>query len=216
MRLRPGIIVAVVMWPSLAAALEHPPPLPEEAGCERWLGGAKANDPSIRLNLILCNRNGVASGHVQWSSLESGWNVREITGTITDTQVVLRDVRIVEEKPQPGWRFCTIDRWELTRNGNRLEGTYDSAACNDHATVWFDRMLDKAEGSKPPPKQPTVTPSPPSPPPPPRTRDDTGCRCNTTTPDLLAALFLLGAFRRGTKARGAARRSGRPRPLARI
>lgn len=200
MRLRTGIIVAVLAWPGIAVALEHPPPLPEEAGCERWLGGARANDPSVRLNLILCNRDGVASGHVQWSSLESGWNVREITGTITDAKVVLRDIRIVEEKPQPGWRFCTIDRWELTRNGNRLEGTYDSAACTDHATVWFELMLDKAEGSGGPevtPEPPAVTPpKPPRPTPPPAAKRDTGCRCNSATPDLLAVLLLVGAWRR--------------------
>src|SRR5262245_18131725 len=120
---------AALGFASSAHASEHPPLLPEEAGCERWLGGAAANDPDFRLNLILCVKDGVASGHVQWSSLNSGWNVRDIAGMVQGDTVLLHDTRITEEKPKPGWRFCTIEAWKLQRNGDRLEGSYDSAAC---------------------------------------------------------------------------------------
>jgi hypothetical protein len=159
-----------------AHALEHPPVLDPETGCERWLGGASGNDPSLRLNLRLCGEGSGVHGEVQWSSQTSGWNVREVRGEWSGDALTLRDVRIVEERPEPGWRFCTIDRWSLRRRGDRLEGTYDSAACSDHANVWLDRMADEArrpEGAGPPPppseassmETPAPSPSPSVPPP---------------------------------------------------
>jgi hypothetical protein len=196
--MRALLVGIVVLVPRVADALEHPPLLEAGEGCEKWLGGASGNDASIRLNMILCVKDGAATGYVQWSSLVSGWNVREIVGTVNGARVELRDTRIKEERPEPGWRFCTIDRWALTRDGNRLDGTYDSEACTDHATVWFERIVDPASGSgsgagsarpTPPPKPPP--PKPPDTKPPAKT-ESKGCRCASGDPgpgDLVVLLI---------------------------
>jgi hypothetical protein len=197
-------LVVVSLWPRAAAAIErHPDVLPGEAGCERWLGGSSGNDPSVRLNLVLCEKGGRASGHVQWSSLVSGWSVREVTGIAGRDGALLRDVTIVEQRPEPGWRFCTVDRWALRREGERLVGTYDSEACADHATVWFERMPEGDAGVAPAPAPnpgPTPSPSPtPSPPPPSPTPDPApdrrrSCRCAGSTDTAGAALSILLAL----------------------
>lgn len=147
-----------------ARALEHPTELPAQAGCERWKGGSSGNDPSARLMFVLCQEGQNVTGEMQWSSLVSGWSVRPIEGSWNGDTLVMRDLRLSENRPEPGWMFCTVDRWELRRAGNRLEGTYDSAACRDHATVWLERMEDAPAPGQPPgsvePRPPNVPSTP--------------------------------------------------------
>jgi hypothetical protein len=100
---------------------------------------------------VLCQEGENVTGEMQWSSLVSGWSVRPVEGSWNGDTLVMRDLRLSENRPQPGWMFCTVDRWELRRTGNRLEGTYDSAACRDHATVWLERMEDDAPAPRPAP-----------------------------------------------------------------
>jgi len=132
---------------SASVAEARPPLLPERAGCELWLGEAHGND-GVRINLRLCpGEGGSLTGELQWSGEESGWNVRAVEGTRAGAQIRLRDVRIVEERPEPGWRFCTIERYELRAVGsNRLSGRYVSTSCNDHATVELRRVEGSAGG----------------------------------------------------------------------
>lgn len=160
-------MIAVLLVLSLAGearALEHPTELPAQAGCERWKGGSSGNDPSARLMFVLCPEGTNVTGEMQWSSLVSGWSVRPVEGSWNGDTLVMRDLRLSENRPQPGWRFCTVDRWELRRVGDRLEGTYDSAACHDHATVWLERMDDAAPGEPTPSVEPTPVEPNPSPP----------------------------------------------------
>ena len=143
--LRPVLCIActmaVALSPSRAAALEHPPLLEGQSGCEDWQGTASGNDPSVRLHLQLCAAEaGRVRGRVQWSSLESGWNVREVEGRWTASRLQLSDVRLSESHPNPGWRFCVIDRWRLERQGDRLQGEYVSEACRDRARVHLERV----------------------------------------------------------------------------
>lgn len=118
----------------------HPDPLPAEEGCDRFEGQAAGNDPTVRVVLVLCEDAGSLTGKLQWSSLVSGWNVRRVKGHKDAASYALSDVGIESERPEPGWRFCPIDRYALTRDGDRLEGTYDSTDCNDHAAVTLTRM----------------------------------------------------------------------------
>jgi hypothetical protein len=127
--------------PQAALALEHPKPLEPADGCERFIGTATGNS-SMRVVLRLCPTANGLRGEAQCSSLQSGWSVREVRGTRSGSAIRLVDVRLVEERPNPGWRFCTIDRWELERRGDRLDGTYRSEACTDTATVRLRRMED--------------------------------------------------------------------------
>lgn len=139
---------AVLLLLLPATALARPPLLPAQQGCELWLGQAHGNDPSVRVNLRLCpTEGGGLSGELQWSSLESGHNVRAVVGSRQGDKLILRDERIVEEHPEPGWRFCTIERYELTRSGSRLTGTYHSRACNDEATVELSLITGAGTGA---------------------------------------------------------------------
>lgn len=118
----------------------RPPPLPELENCVVYDGTAAGNDPSVQLSLRICEDDkGGISGEAQWSSTRSGWNRRSITGKKTRTGYDLRDVAVVASKPAPGWRFCTIDRWDLTLSGTDLTGSYSSKACDDTATVTLSK-----------------------------------------------------------------------------
>lgn len=63
-----------------STAFARPKLLDDKAGCERWLGTAAGNDPSVRVNLRLCPKDGGVEGELQWSSLQSGWNLRRVVG----------------------------------------------------------------------------------------------------------------------------------------
>lgn len=160
-------LFALAIVPAAAKAAEHPPVLDDQDGCQRWIGGASGNDPSVRIVLRLCPKEGGGvGGQSQWSSLESGWNVRVVDGAWDGDRLTLRDVRIAEERPNPGWRFCTIDRWDLRRSGDRLNGSYTSTACDDHARVSLRLMQEPAQGGgaatnqeRPPNEQPAQPPS---------------------------------------------------------
>ena len=122
------------------AEVQRPPPLVAQPECQLWSGTISGNDPSAQITLRLCPSNpAVASalaGRLQWSSTRSGWSERDVAGTATPDGVVLADTRIAENHPAPGWRFCSIDRYDLKRTEpNHLTGSYDSAACRDHASV---------------------------------------------------------------------------------
>ena len=132
-------VVAITLLWKVAAAGDYPPEL--DAGgpeCTLWRGTVSGNDSTVRMMFRLCPSGGdEVTGTGQWSSKVSGYNVRRLSGRWLDQgkRLELRDEAVIEQHPEPGWRFCTIDRYELTRSGNELTGTYDSRACDDHATV---------------------------------------------------------------------------------
>jgi hypothetical protein len=110
---------------------------PKEPACQLWEGTAAGNDPSVTLRLTLCEGEAGLYGVVEWSSRSSGWNRRAIEGRRgAKGGLSLHDVRVLEEKPNPGWRFCVIDRYELDPAApERLEGEYFSEKCRDAAAV---------------------------------------------------------------------------------
>lgn len=118
----------------------RPDPLPDEAGCDHYKGTSSGNDPSVTFDVVLCPHEdktaGKVEGKVQWSSLLSGWNVRKVEGQWTGDQLSMKDLEIIEERPEPGFRFCTIDPYTLSKTDDGgLEGTYDAEDCDDDATV---------------------------------------------------------------------------------
>ena len=182
-----GLLFASLLASAGAAALERPALMESQAGCELWLGDASGNDPTVRLQMQLCPDGDALRGEVQWSSLQSGWSVRAVSGRREGDSVELRDDRIVEERPEPGWVFCTVDRWSLVRRGDRMEGTYASATCRDSASVRLTLMVDTAgQGTVPPGPPATPLPStPPATPLPSNAACDTSAEhaaCDTTEP----------------------------------
>ena len=127
-----------------SADIRRPPPLPAEPGCESWRGKFSGNDPSVSVEARLCSdAQGHVSGLVQWSSLESGYNLREVKGLrAPNGDFSLYDVRFREYHPASWWRFCLIDRYTLTREGaEHLVGSYVSQICDDNAQVDLVRVL---------------------------------------------------------------------------
>lgn len=177
-----------------AVAVERPPRLAAPSGCELWVGRGSGNDPSMQIELRLCPQpDGRVSGEVQWSSTTSGWNLRDVSGRYEagGTGITLRDDRITAQRPEPGWRFCTIDRYTLVRSGDHLSGPYHSSACSDDGTLTLDRVANAAGQPVPAPPSPPGTSDTPSPapntpppgpalppttpPPPPPSRGPFGC-----------------------------------------
>jgi hypothetical protein len=148
--------VDAVIWAAVAlAGTERPPPLAHLPGCDLWVGTSSGNDPTNLVELRLCGDE----GSIQSSSLNSGYSVRAVAGAWDGAHLVLRDVKFEVDHPADGWMFCLCESYDLTRNGDHLDGTYDSAACNDHATM----ALVHQDGPATPPilsrPPPPVTPA---------------------------------------------------------
>jgi hypothetical protein len=112
--------------------------LQPQSGCELWRGTFSGNDPSVLVEASICSDDqNQVSGDIQWSSLRSGYNIRQVVGTRDPTQrLLLHDVRFRDSRPRAWWRFCLINKYVLDLKGrDRLVGSYDSSACNDHAKI---------------------------------------------------------------------------------
>ena len=222
MRLRHLVVCACVLVPGAVRAAERPGPLADEAGCKHYRGTSSGNDPSVRLDVVLCahpdGTRGKVDGKVQWSSLLSGWNLRHVEGRWSAGTLTMRDVEILDEKPESGFRFCTIDAYVLAQDSTGvLKGSYDSEACSDHAQMTLravdapgghavapPKASDRAAADPLPDPTPDPLPSPlpnplPSPPPhPPRAADlsqPPGCGCDVSLLVLLP-IFGVGRARR--------------------
>ena len=156
----------------------RPPPLPPEQGCELWRGTSSGNDPTVQLEVRLCATGTALHGVIQWSSTRSGWNRRSLAGEALDggARVVMRDLAILEQLPQPGWMFCTVDRYELVRSpADVLAGRYDSEACTDHGRIDLRLVGTAPPDPAPPPPPPPLPTTPPAPPPAPPAAGCGGC-----------------------------------------
>lgn len=150
-----------------AGSRSHPPLLQGASGCELWQGQAKGNDAAVRLSVRLCQGKAGVTGQVQWSSLRSGWNLRQVAGAYDKQgkQLRLRDLRILKQRPKPGWRFCVIDRYQLRRVGqDLLQGGYWSSACDDRAEVVLRLVKAEDDGQQARPAAPDVSTPAPTPP----------------------------------------------------
>ena len=155
-----ALCLVALSWSQLATAASRPEPLEDVAGCERWTGRAHGNDPTVLLDVRLCPEGAELAGEVQWSSLRSGWNLRKVRGSWSadGRTLTLRDVSIIEDKPKPGWKFCTIDRYQLEREAqDSLHGSYHSKACRDQAKVSLTRQATAPASSATAP--PTAAPA---------------------------------------------------------
>lgn len=140
----PALVLLAAAQEMQQGAAPRPPPLSPLPHCESWKGTASGNDPSVEVSLRICPVAGEAhtvQGTLVWSSLLSGWNRRDLVGSWEGEKLLLRDLRVAEERPQSGWYFCVIDRYELEKVApGTLSGRYDSAACMDHATLKLERV----------------------------------------------------------------------------
>lgn len=164
---------------------ERPPPLPDRQGCSRFVGRASGNDPSVEIELVLCGDTAL-TGELQWSSLTSGWNRRAVSGQRQGERIVLRDDAILEENPTFGWRFCDIERYDLTLDGDALSGTYEAPSCNDSATLTLTSAGEApAPTAAPPAPEPMASPS-----------GCAGCTAIGFAPSLLLLVVTLLAYRK--------------------
>jgi hypothetical protein len=121
-----------------AGGIGRPPAVEAQNGCELWRGTFSGNDPSVLVEARLCTtRQGRVTGIVQWSSLVSGFNEREVVGIRDATgDFELHDLSFRQYHPKFLWKFCLIDRYTLNSEGpDHLAGSYESAACSDDAQI---------------------------------------------------------------------------------
>ena len=190
-------LIAVSSAQTQVLPAERPPALQAPAECERWEGEATGgNDATVLFEFVLCGEDAV-TGEVQWSSLVSGWNRRTVVGEwdATHTRLQLRDTAVVAERPEPGWYFCEIDRYDLqVTDSGTLHGGYESAACNDRARFELTHTGQVAtpHNAPPPPRSapsavPTVTSCGP-------------CSVSGTVPSLMVLMLsVMGVRRRGRR-----------------
>jgi hypothetical protein len=129
--------------PPPSSGIGRPPPIQAQNGCELWRGTFSGNDPSVLVEVRLCtDTQGRVTGIVQWSSLKSGFNEREVTGIRDATgDLQLHDLRFLQYRPKFLWRFCLIERYSLNSDGpDHLVGSYESQACKDNAQIDLSRI----------------------------------------------------------------------------
>ena len=106
-------------------------------------GTFSGNDPSVLVEARLCtDRHGRVTGVVQWSSLVSGFNEREVVGIRDATgDFELHDLSFRQYYPKFLWKFCLIDRYTLNSDrSDHLVGSYESQACSDNAQIDLSRV----------------------------------------------------------------------------
>lgn len=195
----------------------RPPPLEGRTGCELWVGKVSGNDPSVLIEALLCEgMDGAVSGQLQWSSLESGYSIRDIAGRREGDKLHLHDTKMPVAKPNPGWVFCAVDSYELTRSGDQLNGTYLSKKCNDRATVALTKKGAPTPAQSASPDRDPVAdmdPAPQSEPMRDAKPETSSCACRTSPNEAssreAAAAFLacaLVSFARRARSRAATRR----------
>lgn len=122
------------MWTLLGAAWAAPPLIPD-GGCACFVGETHGND-TVDAGFRLCRDGPAVSGGFDWTGRRSGRSFRVLEGTLGASGLALHDTAIPLDRPAGGWRFCTIDRYDLSpTDDGGWTGTYDSTACRDHATV---------------------------------------------------------------------------------
>ncbi len=110
--------------------------------CTAWTGTVSGNDPSVSIAANLCeDGKGHVTGSLTWTSDRSGVNVRAVEGAWSSdhAKLSMADVAITESRPNPGWRFCLVDSYELAGSASSVAGTYHSSACSDEARVTLAR-----------------------------------------------------------------------------
>jgi hypothetical protein len=152
---------ASMLWPLAANAKDtdssaRPPALEGKSGCELWVGKVSGNDPSVVVEALICEgMNGAVTGQLQWSSLQSGYSIRDIAGSWQGRdKLSLHDTKMAVSKPNAGWVFCTVDAYELSRTGDQLNGSYTSRKCNDRATVTLTKKAAPPVVVPPAPAEP--------------------------------------------------------------
>ena len=110
-----------------------------------WAGTLRGNDPNVSatVSIELDGDCRAVHGILNWRSATSGSNDRVFAGT-WDRQartLTAADVAVNQPAPQGGWRFCRIDRYDLSlsADGALLSGSYSSKACRDRAKVELRR-----------------------------------------------------------------------------
>jgi hypothetical protein len=214
-----AVLVLCALFAARAAAAQtvqerepwRPPALQPSATCDVYTGMGSGNDKTQLVEMRICDDGGGhLSGQAQYSGESSGWSVRSLEGAWNDAgdALVLRELAIVDQRPSPGWRFCTIDRYDLARvpGTTSLAGTYDSAACHDHARLSFDLTATvRVDGGDARPYKPPI-PASAVPPLPSERRAKRACSCSHPGAPAGGAwmhtpLLFLGWWRRRTRSR---------------
>ncbi len=143
-RMDPMMTIVAALWlavSSIASIKQEPPAKAREAKCTHWRGTVRGNDPSVAVTATLCDAgDSRVRGTLVWESRTSGSSTRTLEGARSGDTLTLKDVALTG-KPNPGWRFCTVDRYTLAGAGtDRLSGTYHSGACSDDATIDLERV----------------------------------------------------------------------------
>lgn len=120
----------------LSSALAQPIP---DGDCACFVGRTVGNDV-VDASVRVCRAGERLVGGFDWSGRASGRSFRVLEGRVEGDALALHDTALPVARPEEGWRFCSIDAYHLvsTPDGG-LRGTYDSAACGDHATVELTR-----------------------------------------------------------------------------
>jgi hypothetical protein len=135
----------------------RPPPLRAPPECQLFRGSARGNDPTQLVEMVLCVDGSAARGTFQTSSLRSGWSKRSFVGAVIEprARLSLRETAFIDDRPNPRWRFCLIDRYDLRfTTATHVESDYHSSACRDDGHISMD--LVEADAGAPSPSNPAI------------------------------------------------------------
>ncbi len=110
----------------------------------KWVGNIAGNDPHVGAVFELKQTGTKVKGTFVWISDSSGNCKRKVEGTYDPKNRVckLKDVGIISYHPNPDWKFCLIENYELSLNegGKDMVGKYVSDQCHDNASIKLHKM----------------------------------------------------------------------------
>lgn len=128
------VLLLATLSATTGAYAHEPNPLPDET-CRCWTGTSEGND-RVAMTVYLCREDKVVTGTFDWRGSQSGHSVRDLEGKVTRKGLKLHDVAMPVDEPNPPWRFCLIDEYDLDWGAHaELHGSYRSRACFDVAEI---------------------------------------------------------------------------------
>ncbi|HMV42340.1 MAG TPA: hypothetical protein PK079_12875 [Leptospiraceae bacterium] len=115
-----------------------------KSNCEIWIGkGRGSEDPNLSLELSICFHKNNVTGTAIWKSELGGTCKTTVSGFKNEknTLFILKDLKFLEKSEKNGWQICLTDKYRFFANKNKMNGFYESKACQDYGSITLEKKF---------------------------------------------------------------------------